>query len=91
MFNNINIITQGSEGTLETSLVTNESLSPTVLKAQEGVAYELRALDSQLAPQQVLVSRNGSNLELRFDEFATADTPVDAVIEGYYDLPQPLH
>ncbi|MDN2664142.1 Ig-like domain-containing protein, partial [Psychromonas sp. 14N.309.X.WAT.B.A12] len=89
MFNNINILTQGTEGQLEANIVTNDSLSPTVLKAQDGVAYELRAVDSQLAPQQVLVSRNGSDLELRFDEFATVDTPVDAIIEGYYDLPQP--
>ncbi|RBW41544.1 hypothetical protein DS885_16800, partial [Psychromonas sp. B3M02] len=89
MFNNINILTQSSEGQLEANLVTSDSLNPTILKAQEGVGYELRSVDSQLAPQQVLVSRNGADLELRFDEFATADTPVDAIIEGYYDLPQP--
>src|SRR5699024_1617500 len=59
------------------------------LQAQDNVTYELRNLDTDAAPEELVAKRNGDNLELYTAPDAAA--PI-ATIEGYFLLaaPSPL-
>ncbi|MEL0630911.1 Ig-like domain-containing protein, partial [Psychromonas aquatilis] len=81
MSDKIQVLTQSSEGLLATDVSTNV---PVTIQAQPGVNYELRDMESQIAPQQTLITRNGDNLELRFGD-ATNEAPV-FILVGYYTL-----
>ena len=81
MSEKIQLLTQSSEGLLATDVSTN---APVIIQAQPGINYELRDMESKIAPQQTLITRNGDNLELRFGD-ATTDAPV-FILAGYYTL-----
>ncbi|MBS1175140.1 MAG: hypothetical protein H6R05_1271, partial [Burkholderiaceae bacterium] len=58
------------------------------IKAKNGVNYELKDLGTQHAPEEVLLTRKGKNLLIKFkvegEEF-DKDAPADVVLEDYYD------
>src|SRR5690625_7686955 len=56
------------------------------LQAQDHVTYELRNLDTDAAPEELVAKRTGANLEL-----CTAPHPAAplATSEGYFLLPSP--
>jgi len=56
------------------------------LQAQDNVTYELRNLDTDAAPEELVAKRNGDNLELYTAPDAAA--PI-ATIEGYFLLASP--
>ena len=70
----------------EVTLVEGQT---SALKAQDNVTYELRNLDTNAAPEELVAKRNGDNLELYTAPDAAA--PI-ATIEGYFLLaaPSPL-
>lgn len=81
MANNIKILVHSENELLQEISLTNEQTY--TLKAQENVTYELKNTDKNTAPEEILVKRNGDDLELYTDANATA--PV-AKIEGYFLL-----
>ncbi|RTE64285.1 hypothetical protein EH243_18210, partial [Amphritea opalescens] len=81
------VIVQNSDGILDSQLVgSNEGLVQ--IDAQTDTAIELRQLDADVAPQQVLVKRNNADLEIRLEGHA-ADASPDLVISNYYNLDTP--
>ncbi|MFT7880163.1 MAG: Ig-like domain-containing protein [Sulfurimonas sp.] len=61
---------------------------PLVIKAREGVDYELREAASHVAPQQVLIKRKGKDLLIKIEvegEESELDAPADIIIKEYYD------
>nr|WP_320134685.1 Ig-like domain-containing protein [uncultured Amphritea sp.] len=81
------VIVQNSDGVLDSKVAgLNESL--VYVNAQADTVIELRQLDFNVAPQQVLFKRNNADLEVRLSDTA-ADAAPDLVISNYYTLENP--
>lgn len=58
------------------------------LSAAKGAVYELRDLQTQVAPDQVLLMRKGNDLHILLGVegiISEKDQPADIIVEGYYD------
>ncbi|MDY7220152.1 Ig-like domain-containing protein [Denitrificimonas sp. JX-1] len=84
MASNIKILVHSKDDVLKEIIL--EGGQPTILRAQQGVTYEVKELTTGTAPKTVLLKRKGDNLELYINDDST--TPL-AVIEDYYLLPKP--
>ena len=59
-----------------------------IIKHADGVRYEFKDIGIKHAPDQMLVKRNGKNLEINFDVDGHEDEDVapDLIIENYYEF-----
>lgn len=95
MSKSIQVIVQGQDGAISTSVIkagAGKGGQPLALRALSNVSYEIRDLEKQVAPDQLMVRRHGKNLEIVLDidgQQASANAPADVVIEGYFDLKDP--
>lgn len=81
------IITRTSDGVISQTIIPNGK-EPLLIKAQAGVSYELKDVASNVAPDQVLLSREGNNLKIHIIAKHKKGQDVDnadVIIEGYYD------
>lgn len=79
------IITRNAEGVIAQTMLP-KSGQPLVLKAQAGVSYELKDVATNVAPDQVLLTREGNNLKITLSgKKKKNDEDEDVIIEGYYD------
>ena len=76
MSKSIQIMVQGQDGAISSSTIkagAGKGGQPLVLRALSNVSYEIRDLEKQVAPDQVMIRRHGKNLEIVFG-FRFADT-----------------
>ncbi len=81
------IIIRTSDGVISQTIIPNGG-KPLLIKAQDGVSYELKDVASNVAPDQVLLSREGNNLKIHITpkhKKGKDDEDADVIIEGYYD------
>lgn len=81
------IITRTSDGVISQTIIPNGK-EPLLIKAQAGVSYELKDVASNVAPDQVLLSREGNNLKIHITAKHKKGQDIDnadVIIEGYYD------
>ncbi|HHF3237448.1 TPA: hypothetical protein ACPJ2N_004369, partial [Vibrio alginolyticus] len=83
MHNQYEIIVRNGEQIIERY---NDGNSP--ITAQNDVLYEVVALSTGVAPQQVLFQRVGDTLEIRFDG-TSVNAPADVILDNYFKLDNP--
>ena len=85
MTSQVQLLTQGPVGTLDsTQLISGQSA--TVINAQENITYELRDLNTNVAPQHVQFTRNNNNLEISLEG---SEGATDLIISDYFILSNP--
>ena len=59
---------------------------PLIVKAKPHMAYELKNVASNVAPDQIHATREGNNLKIKLGKKASKDDDsADIIIEGYFD------
>lgn len=89
MSESIQILAKNTEGTVTNTVVnTVNNGGPVIIKAENGVKYELRDMGTKVAPEQLLLSRDGNNLVIKLnlnEEVADGEEAIaDIVIENYF-------
>ena len=89
MQNLFQFITKDLTGQISNVTVdTSKSGDSLIVKAQKSVQYELRDAVTNVAPNQVLLTRKGKDLLIKLDieeEITDDNTTADIIIEDYYD------
>src|SRR5690554_3598133 len=85
MKDQIKVVVNSEEGVVSEVLLVNGETA--ALQVQENVSYEFQSVTEGVAPDELLVKRNGDNLEVYAD--ASSATPL-VTIEGYYLLAAPV-
>ncbi|WP_205588697.1 hypothetical protein, partial [Poseidonibacter antarcticus] len=89
MQNLFQFITKDLTGQISNVTVdTSKSGNPLIVKAEKSVQYELRDSVTNVAPNQVLLTRKGKDLLIKLDieeEITDDNTTADIIIEDYYD------
>ena len=89
MQNLFQFITKDLTGQISNVTVdTSKNVNPLIVKAEKSVQYELRDSVTNVAPNQVLLTRKGKDLLIKFDieeEITDDNTTADIIIEDYYD------
>ncbi|MDD5359411.1 MAG: hypothetical protein PHI02_08650 [Sulfurovaceae bacterium] len=86
----IKILVKTQDGSIAEYSISSEAGkigNKLILKDSGHVIYELKDFNTRLAPDQMLVKRNGKNLEINLDVdgYKDEDTQPDIIIENYYD------
>lgn len=84
MADQIKVLVHGEDGVVSEVLLVEGAT--TALQAQENVSYEFQNTADNVAPDELLVKRNGDDLEV-FSEGSAAPL---ATIEGYFLLAAPV-
>jgi len=86
----IKILVKTQDGSIAEYSISSEAGkigNKLILKDSGHVIYELKDFNTRLAPDQMLVKRNGKNLEINLDVDGYKDEDIypDIIIENYYD------
>lgn len=85
----IKILVKTQDGSITEYSISSEAGkigNKLILKDSGHVIYELKDFNTRLAPDQMLVKRNGKNLEINLDVDGYKDEAIypDIIIENYY-------
>jgi len=89
MSQEIAVIVKDGQNVVSTNTVMEGSGAtgrPLIVKAGSKQSIELKNVATQVAPDQVHVTKDGKNLKIKIGKKASAeDDSADIIIEGYYD------
>lgn len=84
MANQIKLLVHTEEGVVAEVMLSEGANE--IIQAQENVSYEFQVVEGQVAPDEILVKRNGDHLEIFAED---SEAPL-ATIEGYFLLESPV-